>query len=137
MARPAAELCRTWLLKAHSDLHTAQQIGRLPDGHLDAGIYHRQQAAEKALKEFLIFHGSPFEKVHDLGKIIERAIRIEPAFRQHEDAADALTPYAAAYRYPDEQGFLEPSREEFDEALLHAQTICDFVLKLLPAEARP
>jgi HEPN domain-containing protein len=88
-------------------------------------------------KGFLIFHGSPFEKVHDLSKIIERAIRIEPTFRQHEDAADALTPYAAAYRYPDEQGFLEPSREEFDEALLHAQTICDFVLKLLPAEARP
>ena len=137
MARPAAELCRTWLLKAHSDLHTAQQIGRLPDGHLDAGIYHCQQAAEKALKSFLIFHGSPFEKVHDLGKIIERAIRIEAGFRQHEDAADALTPYAAAYRYPDEQGFLEPSREEFDEALLHAQTIHDFVLKLLPAEARP
>jgi HEPN domain-containing protein len=137
MARPAAELCRAWLLKAHSDLHTAHQIGSLPDGHLDAGIYHCQQAAEKTLKGFLIFHSSPFEKVHDLGKIIERAIRINPAFRQHEDAADALTPYSVAYRYPDEQGFLEPSREEFDEALQHAQTIYDFVLKLLPAEARP
>ena len=30
-----------------------------------------------------------------------------------------------------------PSREEFDEALQHAQAICDFVLNLLPAEARP
>ena len=47
MAKPAAELCRAWLQKAHSDLHTAQQIGSLPDGHLDAGIYHCQQAAEK------------------------------------------------------------------------------------------
>jgi HEPN domain-containing protein len=137
MDRPAAELCRAWLLKAHSDLHTAHQIGSLPDGHLDAGIYHCQQAAEKTLKGFLIFHGSPFEKVHDLGKIIEQAIRINPAFRQHEDAADALTPYSVAYRYPDEQGFLEPSHEEFNEALQHAQTIYDFVLKLLPAEARP
>jgi len=38
---------------------------------------------------------------------------------------------------PAEQGFLEPSREEFDEALQHAQAIYDFVLSLLPAEARP
>jgi len=137
MDKPAAELSRAWLLKAHSDLHTARQIGSLPDGHLDAGIYHCQQAAEKALKGFLVFHGSPFERVHDLGKIIEQAIRINPALRQHEDAADALTPYSVAYRYPAEQGFLEPPREEFDEALQHAQAIYDFVLNLLPAEARP
>src|SRR5580700_2410052 len=50
MARSAAELSRTWLIKAHNDLHTAQQIGGLPDGHLDAAIYHCQQAAEKTLK---------------------------------------------------------------------------------------
>jgi len=30
-----------------------------------------------------------------------------------------------------------PSPEEFDEALQHAQTIYDFVLNLLPTEARP
>ncbi len=54
MDKSAAELSRAWLLKAHSDLHTAQQIGSLPDGHLDAGIYHCQQAAEKSLKGFLV-----------------------------------------------------------------------------------
>jgi HEPN domain-containing protein len=137
MAKPTAELTRAWLLKAKSDLHTAQQIGGLPDGHLDAGIYHCQQAAEKALKGFLVYHSSPFEKVHDLGKIIEQAIRIDPALRQHEDAADSLTPYSVAYRYPGEQGSLEPSREEFNEALQNAKAIYDFVLSLLPVEARP
>ncbi len=30
-----------------------------------------------------------------------------------------------------------PTREEFDEALTHAQTIYDFVLTLVPPEARP
>ena len=30
-----------------------------------------------------------------------------------------------------------PTHEEFDEALNHAQAIYDFVLNLLPAEARP
>jgi hypothetical protein len=42
-----------------------------------------------------------------------------------------------AYRYPDEQGFLEPSREEFNEALQHAQAIYNFVLGRIPEAARP
>ena len=137
MPRPPAELSRAWLLKAHSDLHTAHQIGGLPDGHLDAGIYHCQQAAEKTLKGFLVFHETSFDKVHDLGEIIQQAKQINLAFQQHENAAETLTPYSVAYRYPDELGFLEPSREEFDAALQHAQAIYDFVLNLLPKEARP
>jgi HEPN domain-containing protein len=73
-----------------------------------AGIYHCQQAAEKALKGFLVVLGKPFEKLHDLGKIIEQAARINAGFRQYADAADALTPNSVAYRYPDEQGFSNP-----------------------------
>ena len=137
MPRPPSELARAWLLKAHSDLHTAIQIGGLPDGHLDAGIYHCQQAAEKALKGFLVFRETAFEKIHDLEKIIQQAMEIEPGFGQLEIAAASLTPYSSAYRYPSEQGFIEPSREEFDEAIRQAQTIYDFVLNLLPKEARP
>ncbi len=124
-------------MKAYGDLHTAIQIGGLPDGHLDAGIYHCQQAAEKALKGYLVFRESPFEKIHDLGKIVERAIMLEPGFKDYEDAAELLTPYASAYRYPDEQGFVDPTREEFNEAITLAQSVYDFVLNLLPKEARP
>lgn len=137
MAKPPGELARAWLLKAYSDLDTARQIGGLADGHLDAGIYHCQQAAEKALKGFLVLHGKPFERIHDLGKILEQVVLVNAAFGQFADAADALTPYSVAYRYPDEQGTLEPSRDEFDEALQDAQTIYDFVLSLLPPGAQP
>jgi HEPN domain-containing protein len=137
MADPAAELSRAWLLKAHSDLHTAIQIGGWPDGHLDAGIYHCQQAAEKALKGFLIFRGIAFEKTHDLRKLIKQVEALDSGFQQYRDAAEILTPYAAAYRYPGEFAFLEPSREEFDEAVQQARNIYNFVLKLLPKEARP
>jgi HEPN domain-containing protein len=106
MKRLSAELSRAWLIKAHSDLHTAHQIGGLPDGHLDAGIYHCQQAAEKALKGFLVLHEISFEKVHDLGEIIQQAGKVNPAFQKYENAAETLTPYSVAYRYPDELGFL-------------------------------
>ena len=43
------------------------------------------------------------------------------------------TPYSVAYRYPDEQGLLDPSRDEFVEALSHSQAIYEFVKQLLPS----
>jgi hypothetical protein len=45
-----------------------------------------------------------------------------------------LTPYAAAYRYPGESATLEPSQEEFDEALRLATDLVQFVVALLPPE---
>ena len=137
MPTPPTELARIWLLKAHSDLHTAIQIGGLPDGHLDVGIYHCQQAAEKALKGFLVARETSFEKIHDLEKIITQAIELEPSFAGLKIEAESLTPYAFVYRYPNETAFLEPSRMEFDEAVRQAQVIYDFVLNLLPQEAKP
>jgi HEPN domain-containing protein len=137
MADPTAELTRAWLLKAYGDLHTARQIRELPDGHLDVGIYHCQQSAEKALKGFLVFHGSAFERTHDLRKLIKQTEQIDSGFQTYRSAAEVLTPYSAAYRYPDEYAVLEPSHEEFDEALKLTQSIYDFVLNLLPSEARP
>jgi len=49
------ELVCACLIEARHDLATARQISGLPDGHLDAAIYHCQQAAEKALKSFLAY----------------------------------------------------------------------------------
>ncbi len=46
-------------------------------------------------------------------------------------------PYVSAFRYPGLTDDPMPAGEEFDEALQHAPAIYDFVLKLLPAEARP
>jgi hypothetical protein len=53
------------------------------------------------------------------------------------DAVYPLTPYAWDFRYPDDLSETYPTREEFDEALQHAQTFYDFVLNPLPADARP
>jgi hypothetical protein len=52
-----------------------------------------------------------------------------------DEALAKLT--VSAFRYPGLTDDPMPSREEFDAALQHAQTIYDFVLNLLPAEAQP
>jgi hypothetical protein len=60
-----------------------------------------------------------------------------PQFTQFTGAAETLTPYVSAFRYPGLTEDPMPSREEFDAALQYAQAIHDFVLSLLPPEARP
>jgi hypothetical protein len=62
---------------------------------------------------------------------------LEPQFTRFTNGAEILTPYVSAFRYPGLTEDPMPSREEFDDALRHAQAIYDFVLNLLPAEARP
>ena len=52
-------------------------------------------------------------------------------------AAEILTPYVSAFRYPGLTDDPMPSREEFDAALQQAQAIYDFVLNLVPTAARP
>jgi hypothetical protein len=46
-----------------------------------------------------------------------------------------LTLYAAAFRYPGDA--LDPTREQFDEALSAADSVWQFVLSVLPAEVHP
>lgn len=131
------QLLRSWLTKAANDLKSARVLRADPEGPLDSAIYHCQQAGEKAVKAFLVFKEIPPAKTHDIRKLAIEAAEIEPLFDKLIPAAATLTPYAWEFRYPDDLAETYPTPEEFDEALKHAQTIYDFVLKLLPPDARP
>ena len=67
------ELVQGWLIKAQHDLATARKLTTDPDPYLDTAIYHCQQAAEKAVKGFLVFHDQRFEKTHDIQLLITLA----------------------------------------------------------------
>jgi HEPN domain-containing protein len=129
------ELVRGWLLKAEHDLAAARLLAAGQPATLDVAIFHCQQAAEKALKGFLVNWDQRVEKTHDVGFLVERAMQIEPCFATWSDAADRLTPFATAYREPglDDQ----PSSEEFAEALDDAETIYRQALSFLPPEVHP
>jgi len=130
-------LLRSWLTKAGSDLKSASVLGSAEEAPLDVAIYHCQQAAEKAVKAYLVFRGVTPEKTHDIRKLAVQASGFEARFNEFITLAAVLTPYAWEFRYPDDLAETYPTREEFDEALQHARTIYDFVLDLLPAGARP
>ena len=129
------ELVRGWLIKAHHDLATANKLAAGPDSYLDTAIYHCQQAAEKSVKGFLTFHGQRVVRTHDVRYLLTLAIPFDESLSACLESAERVTPYATAYRYPDE--ILEPEEEEFEAALAAAEEICACVLSALPKEVHP
>lgn len=56
MSKAKQELVQNWLTKAQQDLASARKLSRDPDPYLSGAIFFCQQAAEKAVKGFLVFH---------------------------------------------------------------------------------
>jgi len=101
---------------------------------LDTAIYHCQQAAEKAVKAYLVYCNQEFERVHDIEALIRLAMSYVEAFVDWTDVGIELTPYARIYRYP---GYAtEPSRDQFDRAMTAIEGLYQFVVSLLPSEIR-
>lgn len=135
MDEAGRRLVRGWLTKADHDLATAHKLVQDPGPLLDTAIYHCHQAAEKAVKGFLAFHDQAAGKTHDVRFLVNQALPFEPRFEDWLDAAELVTPYATAYRYPDEA--LEPEKEEFEMAQEAAAGLVAFVLSVLPADLHP
>jgi hypothetical protein len=93
--------------------------------------------AKRRLKHICNGSMSLLQKPNNLRALVIQAASLHKAFETPEEPAEILTPYVSAFRYPGGSNEPMPSREEFDEALRHARTMYDFVLNLLPAEARP
>lgn len=126
---------RGWLAKARADLRAAEHEFRAVPPILDDIVFHCQQAAEKALKGFLAWHGRPFRKTHSLEELGEQCLDVDPTLRALVDRAVPLTEYAWKFRYPGEPE--EPSQEEAEEALAIAREVYTATVARLPEEARP
>lgn len=136
MAEAAAE-AKAWMAKAWRDLETARRSAAGEPPFYGIAVYHCQQAAGKSVKAFLGHHGQPYEKTHDIEVLIDLAGDIDSRFSELADAADALTPYATRFRYPNATFAVEPQPVEYNEALQHAQSVYDFVWHPFPEDARP
>ena len=121
-----------WLLKADHDLRSAERLLGGDDPLRDTAVYHCQQAAEKALKGYLAFCEAEIPKVHLLPLLVELCLERNPVFEQLQDAAEALTPFATAFRYPG--NVFEPDPEDAEEAMILARQVVELVRSLLPAE---
>lgn len=118
-----------WQCKAENDLITAEIVLSYPGAPTDTICFHAQQCAEKYLKSYLTFKDIVVERTHDLAKINNACINIDPAFEELSDAAEILSGYAVEVRYPG--AFYEYSIEEAREAVERAKMFKSLVLKKL------
>jgi len=114
---------REWMNRAKSNLVLARN--RLPDVYLEDLCFDAQQAAEKAIKAFLIHLDLCFPYTHDLTDLLTL---VEGAGRKvPEDVkwAGILSDYAIESRYP---GLAEPvTQEEYERVVSIAEEVVQWV----------
>jgi HEPN domain-containing protein len=126
---------KSWLHKAALDLRAAEHDLTASPPLLADAVFHCQQAAEKALKAFLMWYQTPFRKTHSLEEIGEQCLDLDRTLQDIVDKAVPLTEYAWKFRYPGDPE--EPSREESREALDIARELFKAIISRLPPETRP
>lgn len=90
---------------------------------LEISCYHSQQAVEKALKAFLLFHGQDAPRTHDLDRLCQACESLTPSFNAFRGVCSELTAYAAATRYPSD---MEITEEDASFAIREAGKIFTF-----------
>lgn len=92
-------IVKEWFSKGDKDIKDAEFLFR-NNRALETASFHIQQAAEKYLKGFLISRGKKLEMVHDLVKLLQDAIKIDPDFERFKDMAKEVTNFYFESRYP-------------------------------------
>ncbi|MDR3713976.1 MAG: HEPN domain-containing protein [Puia sp.] len=89
----------SWLNKADHDLLSAQRLLEIEPMILDNACFHCQQAIEKCLKAFLVYHGRDVERTHNIIFLLSECANFDPVFA----AVDPMNinAYAVQGRYPD------------------------------------
>jgi HEPN domain-containing protein len=66
---------------------------------LDNACFHCQQAIEKSLKAYLIYHGCDIEKTHDIIFLLSQCANFDPLFANIDPLN--INAYGVQGRYPD------------------------------------
>ena len=98
----------SWLSKVRNDLRAAQVDLDAQPPLIQDTLFHAQQAVEKSLKAFLVWHDRPFRKTHDINELSGPCVDIDPTLSAILAEAVILTRYAWQSRYPGEA--TEPTR---------------------------
>jgi HEPN domain-containing protein len=112
---------REWLRRAISNLARARADRPSPEVLYDDLCFDAQQAAEKAIKAVLVHRSIDFPKTHDLTRLLTLAAEGGVPVDSELQAVAALTPFAAAGRYPSSWGDVD--EDEYRDALRLAERV--------------
>ncbi|HAL82239.1 MAG TPA: DNA-binding protein [Mucilaginibacter sp.] len=98
----------SWLNEAGQDLLSAQRLREIEPMILDNACFHCQQAIEKYLKAFPIYHGLDIERTHNIIFLLSECANFDPVFATIDPLN--INAYAVQGCYPDSN--LLPEVEE-------------------------
>ena len=84
-------LTQVWFVKAQDDLRVSRALLDFQSEHLEAVVFHCQQAAEKAIKGYLSRHKVRFNKTHDIAKLLEAVATVDKNLALKFKRAEILT----------------------------------------------
>ena len=94
-------IAREWIDRAEADYAAALLLRRSRKKHTrDLVCFHLQQCVEKYLKARLVEGDKAFPKIHDLEKLLDLVVVLEPMWEAFRPAVAAITDYAVEARYP-------------------------------------
>ena len=129
MNQEKAEYIENWLFRAREDVAV---MNRLSDSRVEfytsTICFHAQQAVEKYLKTFLIFHDVDFPRTHDVDFLLMECQKIDHINFNLD--LKSLTEFGVSVRYPDD--FYIPSINETKEYLEIALNVKIVVERSIP-----
>lgn len=125
---------KRWMNQAERDIDDARF--NLSGGRYNVACFLAQQAAEKALKAYLLSRNVDDVWGHSITELCDDATKFDDRFRELRKTASLLDKYYIPTRHPDALPGGIPS-EAFDEndaqrAIELANTVINFVMRLLP-----
>ena len=122
------KLAKEWTQKAEDDLRNAEVLLK-EGGTTDAICFHSQQAVEKYLKAFLVFHNLPVRKIHSLVALAKQSAQKEQGLLNFMREYKTLEAYYIESRYPPDT--LVYSENEGEIAFKMVSEITGFINNLL------
>jgi HEPN domain-containing protein len=122
-----------WLDFALDDLDAAEIL--LNERKYNMTCFHSQQAAEKALKGFLVHNKVVTPRTHNLVELINLCNKIDNSFTSFLPKMATLNQFYAPTRYPDAAIGVSPTglpnKETAEKALNYAQEIVAYYRTIL------
>ncbi len=116
-----------WLARAENDLLNIENnlaASRVP---WDTICFHAQQAAEKFLKTFLVYHIQPVPRTHDLVALLAQCTAIEPSLVSLENNCHRLSYYQLQGAIPT-TSTSPPNKTHAKRPRQHAKSASAFLL---------
>lgn len=103
------EYLKNWLFRAEEDIAVIDSLNNTdPVLYASTICFHAQQAVEKFLKAFLVYHNIDFPRTHDVDFLLLECKKIDS--KDFNVDLGSLSDFGVNIRYPDD--FYIPDKEE-------------------------